>query len=221
MPVEMAAVGKLALSLLVLLVDGLSLLLLIIKVDDGGKAKSIPPLADAKGVAGLGKAGGDGSAGSDKAGQQVPPEVYNALTYAGTAFLFTLSVPLILYGLNKFLNWIEDCFGCGPSSKREKKQKALETERLKFDVAANLNNKPQQQVQEKRLLPALKHQSVANKQDGNNFPILNHQQQQLTSSVTVPLDSTTITMTPNRTSDTPEAHHKAPGTQIEPHQFIF
>lgn len=76
-------------------------------------------LADAKGVAGLGKAGGDGAGGSDKAGQQVPPEVYNALTYAGTAFLFTLSVPLILYGLNKLLNKIEDCFGCGPSSRKE------------------------------------------------------------------------------------------------------
>lgn len=76
--------------------------------------------AEAKGVAGLGKAGGDGGGGSDKAGQQVPPEVYIALTYAGTAFLFTLSVPLILYGLNKLLNKIEDCFGCGPSSKRKK-----------------------------------------------------------------------------------------------------
>lgn len=75
--------------------------------------------ASAKGVAGLGKAGGDGTGGSDKAGQQVPPEVYNALSYAGTAFLFTLSVPLILYGLNKLLNKIEDCFGCGPSNRGE------------------------------------------------------------------------------------------------------
>lgn len=75
-------------------------------------------LAEAKGVAGLGKAGGDGSAGSDKAGQQVPPEVYIALTYAAIAFLCTLSVPLILYFLNKLLNKIEDCFGCGPSSKK-------------------------------------------------------------------------------------------------------
>ena len=81
----------------------------------------------AKGVAGLGKAGGDGQGGSDKSGQQVPPEVYIALTYAGTAFLFTLSVPLILYGLNKLLNKIEDCFGCGPSSRKEKlAQKQLE-----------------------------------------------------------------------------------------------
>jgi hypothetical protein len=77
-------------------------------------------LAEAKGVAGLGKAGGDGQAGSDKAGQQVPPEVYMALTYAGTLFLFTLSVPLILYGLNKLLNKIEDCFGCGSSSKEKR-----------------------------------------------------------------------------------------------------
>jgi len=74
--------------------------------------------AHAKGVAGLGKAGGDGQAGTDKGGQQVPPEVYIALTYAGTAFLFTLSVPLILYGLNKLLNKIEDCLGCGSSKKR-------------------------------------------------------------------------------------------------------
>lgn len=79
--------------------------------------------AEAKGVAGLGKAGGDSQGGSDKAGQQVPPEVYNALTYAGSAFLFTLSVPLILYGLNKLLNKIEDCFGCGPSSKSKSKVK--------------------------------------------------------------------------------------------------
>ena len=79
--------------------------------------------AEAKGVAGLGKAGGDGQGGSDKAGQQVPPEVYIALTYAGTLFLFTLSVPLILYGLNKLLNKIEDCFGCGPSNRREKMMK--------------------------------------------------------------------------------------------------
>lgn len=83
-------------------------------------------LAEAKGVAGLGKAGGDGQGGSDKAGQQVPPEVYMALTYAGTLFLFTLSVPLILYGLNKLLNKIEDCFGCGPSSRAKRaKQKEL------------------------------------------------------------------------------------------------
>lgn len=79
--------------------------------------------AEAKGVAGLGKAGGDSQGGSDKAGQQVPPEVYNALTYAGTAFLFTLSVPLILYGLNKLLNKIEDCFGCGPSNKKSSNKK--------------------------------------------------------------------------------------------------
>lgn len=78
-------------------------------------------LAEAKGVAGLGKAGQDGQGGSDKAGQQVPPEVYTALTYAGTAFLLTLAVPLVLYGLNKLLNKIEDCFGCGPSSKQNKK----------------------------------------------------------------------------------------------------
>lgn len=84
-----------------------------------GSAPSLVSFAQAKGVAGLGKAGGDGTGGSDKAGQQVPPEVYNALTYAGTAFLFTLSVPLILYGLNKLLNKIEDCFGCGPSSRKE------------------------------------------------------------------------------------------------------
>lgn len=82
-------------------------------------------LAEAKGVAGLGKAGGDSQGGSDKAGQQVPPEVYNALTYAGTAFLFTLSVPLILYGLNKLLNKIEDCFGCGPSSKKSKQKQTV------------------------------------------------------------------------------------------------
>lgn len=84
------------------------------------KSASFLLVADAKGVAGLGKAGGDSTGGSDKAGQQVPPEVYNALTYAGTAFLFTLSVPLILYGLNKLLNKIEDCFGCGPSSRKSK-----------------------------------------------------------------------------------------------------
>ena len=79
--------------------------------------------AEAKGVAGLGKAGGDNQGGSDKGGQQVPPEVYIALTYAGSAFLLTLSVPLILYSLNKLLNKIEDCFGCGPKSKLEKRTK--------------------------------------------------------------------------------------------------
>lgn len=91
----------------------------------GGRISLLHPIysgsyfleVDAKGVAGLGKAGGDGSAGSDKAGQQVPPEVYIALTYAAIAFLCTLSVPLILYFLNKLLNKIEDCFGCGPSSR--------------------------------------------------------------------------------------------------------
>lgn len=101
-----------------------------IRISEGGCGNSQPRprvasmllFADAKGVAGLGKAGGDGTGGSDKAGQQVPPEVYNALTYAGTAFLFTLSAPFILYGLNKLLNKIEDCFGCGPSSKREKRR---------------------------------------------------------------------------------------------------
>lgn len=86
------------------------------------REKSLFLYVEAKGVAGLGKAGGDGSAGSDKSGQQVPPEVYNALTYAGIAFLFTLSVPLILYGLNRLLNEIEDCFGCGPSSRKGKKK---------------------------------------------------------------------------------------------------
>lgn len=87
--------------------------------------------AQAKGVAGLGKAGGDGTGGADKAGTQVPPEVYNALTYAGTAFLFTLSVPLILYGLNKLLNKIEDCFGCGPASKKKKIiERQLENQKL-------------------------------------------------------------------------------------------
>lgn len=93
------------------------------------RSRTFAPIlfAQAKGVAGLGKAGGDGQGGSDKAGQQVPPEVYNALTYAGTAFLLTLSVPLILYGLNKLFNRIQDCFGCGPSSRR----KALEACKLK------------------------------------------------------------------------------------------
>lgn len=78
-----------------------------------------PLIAEAKGVAGLGKAGGDSQGGSDKAGQQVPPEVYNALSYAGSIFLLILSVPFVCFGLNKLLNKIEDCFGCGPSSKRQ------------------------------------------------------------------------------------------------------
>lgn len=96
-------------------------------------------LVEAKGVAGLGKAGGDGTGGADKAGTQVPPEVYNALTYAGTAFLFTLSVPLILYGLNKLLNKIEDCFGCGPASKKKRiSERQLENQQL-FEKQANSN----------------------------------------------------------------------------------
>lgn len=93
--------------------------------------------AEAKGVAGMGKVGGDAVGGSDKAGQQVPPEVYIALTYAGTAFLFTLSVPLILYGLNKLLNKIEDCFGCGPSSR---KAKQCEEEQAEAETKANAKN---------------------------------------------------------------------------------
>lgn len=104
---------------------------------------------EAKGVAGIGKAGGDGSGGVDKAGQQVPPEVYIALTYAGTAFLFTLSVPLILYGLNKLLNKIEDCFGCGPSSKRQK----LEAARLKALEAAEEASFPGHLIQNQQLYP--------------------------------------------------------------------
>lgn len=105
-------------------------------------------LAEAKGVAGLGKAGGDGQGGSDKAGQQVPPEVYMALTYAGTLFLFTLSVPLILYGLNKLLNKIEDCFGCG-SSRRERKAKQLKQQQQQKESSvpdAIISNHQQQKL---------------------------------------------------------------------------
>lgn len=100
-------------------------------------------IAEAKGVAGLGKAGGDSQGGSDKGGQQVPPEVYIALTYAGTAFLFTLSVPLILYGLNKLLNKIEDCFGCGPSSKKEKQRQAEQEKKLVQEVGGRNDNNDQ------------------------------------------------------------------------------
>lgn len=77
-------------------------------------------LAEAKGVAGLGKAGGDGSGGSDKAGQRVPPEVYIALRIAFEGFLLTLTMPVIFYVSNMLLNMILDCFGCGPSSKKKK-----------------------------------------------------------------------------------------------------
>lgn len=101
--------------------------------------------AEAKGVAGLGKAGGDGTGGADKAGTQVPPEVYNALTYAGGAFLLTLSVPLILYGLNKLLNKIEDCFGCGPASKQKGKkvisERPVANQQMLFAEQANNNAK--------------------------------------------------------------------------------
>lgn len=104
-------------------------------------------LAEAKGVAGLGKAGSESQGGSDKAGQQVPPEVYIALTYAGTAFLFTLSVPLILYGLNKLLNKIEDCFGCGPSSKMEKTKIKQEQQQQQQQQQANSNKSNNSQEQ--------------------------------------------------------------------------
>lgn len=81
--------------------------------------------AEAKGVAGLGKAGGDGSAGTDKSGQQVPPEVYNALTYAAIAFLMTLSVPVILYGLNELFNKLQVCLGCrDPSTSRRQQRRS-------------------------------------------------------------------------------------------------
>lgn len=116
------------------------------------KTNSFILFVSAKGVAGLGKAGGDGSGGSDKAGQQVPPEVYNALTYAGSAFLLTLSVPLILYGLNKLLNRVEDCFGCGPSKRRQKrKEKALAAMNAAAEAAAfNQPNQLQQQLQNQK-----------------------------------------------------------------------
>lgn len=83
---------------------------------------------EAKGVAGLGKAGGDGSGGSDKPGQQVPPEVYSALGYAGLAFLSTLTLPLIIYCLNKILNKMEDCFGCKSSKNRDNKEETIVSE---------------------------------------------------------------------------------------------
>jgi len=115
-------------------------------------------LVQAKGVAGLGKAGGDGGGGSDKAGQQVPPEVYNALTYAGTAFLLTLSVPLLLYGLNKLLNWLEECCGCGSAARKQKQKQEAAGQRdspppqqpqpqpplLPFGAPLGLQEKPQQ-----------------------------------------------------------------------------
>lgn len=114
-------------------------------------------LADAKGVAGLGKAGGDGQGGSDKAGQQVPPEVYKALSYAGSLFLLTLSVPLILYGLNKLLNEIEDCFGCGPSSAKEKlnnkqnpKQFSLDTGTIAASDGGNMRMVQDKQPQKNK-----------------------------------------------------------------------
>lgn len=93
-----------------------------------------------KGVAGLGKAGGDSTGGADKAGQQVPPEVYNALTYAGTAFLLTLSVPLILYGLNKLLNFFEDCCQCNSKDQRKKKTTTTTTSKLTTNTNINNNN---------------------------------------------------------------------------------
>lgn len=101
-----------------------------------------PPViyAEAKGVAGLGKAGGDGTGGSDKAGQQVPPEVYNALSYAGSIFLLILSVPFVCFGLNKLLNKIEDCFGCGPSSQKEKQRQRLTSSTRNPGDAPNLGN---------------------------------------------------------------------------------
>ena len=120
-------------------------------------------LVEAKGVAGLGKAGGDGQAGSDKAGQQVPPEVYMALTYAGTLFLFTLSVPLILYALNKLLNKIEDCFGCGSSARqRMDKQSKLQRQPSQKEPHETLNAVGVSQQQQKLV-------NDLNNNNNNNF----------------------------------------------------
>lgn len=137
-------------------------------------------LADAKGVAGLGKAGGDGQGGSDKAGQQVPPEVYMALTYAGSLFLLTLSAPLILYSLNKLLNKILDCFGCGPSNKKQEvsaidiknssklKQAKQEIQTISKEVSAGLPSSmsPMNQSHQNQLL----HQMIMQQQYSKHHP---------------------------------------------------
>lgn len=151
--------------------------------------------ADAKGVAGLGKAGGDGTGGSDKAGQQVPPEVYSALTYAGTAFLFTLSVPLILYGLNKLLNKIEDCFGCGPSSRKEKQNKAkqLQIQNHQSQDQQQQQQQLQQPQQQQQKLQQSKLESLLSATNNGNFSLLvTSQQPNLFTSA--PPSSTTITL---------------------------
>lgn len=140
-------------------------------------------LVDAKGVAGLGKAGGDGQGGSDKAGQQVPPEVYNALTYAGSAFLLTLSAPVILYSLNKLLNKIEDCFGCGPSSKK----KTINEKQQSLNNQQNDHHQKYKQQQLQRQSKPLCQLSVSNI-DGNMSLLSQHQ------SIGPSTDSTAITL---------------------------
>lgn len=111
-------------------------------------------LVDARGVAGMGKVSGDGQSGSDKVGQQVPSEVYNALSYAGSAFLLTLSAPVILYSLNKVLNKIEDCFGCGPSSKKktiDDEKQRLQSEVIGRQLKQQQSKQPQPQPQPQQL----------------------------------------------------------------------
>lgn len=152
---------------------------------------SIALFAEAKGVAGLGKAGGDGQGGSDKAGQQVPPEVYNALTYAGTAFLFTLSVPLILYGLNKLFNKIEDCFGCGPSSKKKKAEALRVLKSQQQQQQQQENNQPtiQQQQQQNQAQTKLQQLSAATINHNRNVS----SQQHLLAAMPTP-DSVAVTL---------------------------
>lgn len=138
-------------------------------------------LVDARGVAGMGKVSGDGQSGSDKVGQQVPSEVYNALSYAGSAFLLTLSAPVILYSLNKVLNKIEDCFGCGPSSKK----KTIDDEKQRLQSETIGKQLKQQQRQSKQ--PQPQQLSVSN--INGNMSLLSQPQ-----SMGPSTDSTAITL---------------------------
>lgn len=68
--------------------------------------------AEAKGVAGIGRAQGGGSVLGDGEIQEVPAEVYEALKWTAAGFAGICSLPCWLYAFNKLLNVVEWLF-CG------------------------------------------------------------------------------------------------------------